>query len=148
VSVKERLVPGQLVTKGPQNLPQSATANLFTITGGAVLVTAMFGVVTTAIQALANSLSVGTTLSGTAIMPASSISGVAANSWITPFGTAFSAAQSPFITSAQYASQYSDRMNPFLCATGNITWACTASATGQIKWYLYWLPVDAGAAVT
>ncbi len=42
-------------------LPQTATANLFTVVGGAVLVTALLGYVTTAIGATATNLSLGLT---------------------------------------------------------------------------------------
>lgn len=50
---------GTMVAKATQPLPQSATATLFTVQSGAVLVTGLFGIVTTAIQNQANNLSLG-----------------------------------------------------------------------------------------
>lgn len=51
---------GTMVAKSSSlTLPQTATSNLFTIQGGAVLVTALFGIVTTAIQNQACNLSLG-----------------------------------------------------------------------------------------
>jgi hypothetical protein len=52
-------VLGTRVIKGPLSLPQNATSTLFTVTGGAVLVTGLSGVVTTAIQNQACTLSLG-----------------------------------------------------------------------------------------
>lgn len=52
-------VVGTIITKATQTLPQGATANLFTIQGGAVLVTGLFGIVQTAIQNSACNLSLG-----------------------------------------------------------------------------------------
>lgn len=48
-----------VISKAVQTLPQTATANLFTIVGGAVLVTGFFGIVQTAIQNAACNLSLG-----------------------------------------------------------------------------------------
>jgi hypothetical protein len=53
-------VVGSLVKKGPLTLPQNATSTLFTVSGGAVLVTSLQGMVTTATGATATTLSLGT----------------------------------------------------------------------------------------
>ena len=51
---------GTMVAKtGPLTLPQNTTSTLFTISSGAVLITGLFGVVTTAIQNQACNLSLG-----------------------------------------------------------------------------------------
>ncbi len=52
-------VVGTQIIKGPLSLPQNATANLFTVTGGSVMVIALVGQVTTTIGATANQLAVG-----------------------------------------------------------------------------------------
>ena len=52
-------VVGTIISKASQTLPQTATANLFTIAGGAVLVTGLWGIVQTSIQNAACNLSVG-----------------------------------------------------------------------------------------
>lgn len=52
-------VVGTYVKKGPLPLPQTGTSNLFTVTGGAVLVSLLIGVVMTAVQNQACNLSLG-----------------------------------------------------------------------------------------
>jgi hypothetical protein len=56
----EDLVIGILNLKKSLTLPQNTTSTLFTVTGGAILVTSLVGVVTTAIQNQACNLSLGT----------------------------------------------------------------------------------------
>jgi hypothetical protein len=48
-----------IISAAAQTLPQTGTANLFTISGGAVLVTGLWGIVQTAIQNSAVNLSLG-----------------------------------------------------------------------------------------
>jgi hypothetical protein len=81
------IVIGTLVKKGPLTLPQSATSTLFTITGGAVLVTGLMGLVTTAIGATATNLSTGCvpatgTAESSGIANATAITSLAAGTWI------------------------------------------------------------------
>lgn len=77
---------GLPVTGGARTLPATATGHLFTVAGGRVLVTAVIGSVTTAIQAQACTLSIGNTPSGGSAAVASiatassSISGLATGS--------------------------------------------------------------------
>jgi hypothetical protein len=83
----EDMVLGSQVVKGPLTLPQSATSTLFTVSGGAILVTSLFGVVTTLTPATANNLSLGTVPStGTAesagIATATAINSLAAGTLI------------------------------------------------------------------
>lgn len=52
-------IVGTIISKSTQTLPQSATSNLFSISGGAVLVTGLWGIVQTAIQNAACNLSLG-----------------------------------------------------------------------------------------
>lgn len=81
------LVVGSPVVKGPLTLPQTATSTLFTVAGGAILVTSFLGLVTTATPGTANNLSVGTVPSvGTAesggIATATAAASLAAGTWI------------------------------------------------------------------
>lgn len=63
----EEAIAGTLVTKVAQPLPQTATATLFTVVGGAVMVLSMVGIVSTAIGGTVTNLSLGVTPSvGTA----------------------------------------------------------------------------------
>jgi hypothetical protein len=146
VSVKERLTPGILVTKAAANLPQTATANLFTVSG-AVLVTGILGQVTSALGATATNLSLGVTGSVTAISTAVAVTSGAVGQMFVPVAAAgvggaavFSLA--PFVPAAR------DAFVPFIVAVANITWTTSANDTGQMKWSLWYVPIDAGASVS
>jgi hypothetical protein len=81
------LIAGATVTKAAQALPQSATATLFTVTGGAVLITGLAGLVKTALGSTATNLSIGTVPSvGTAetngIASATAVASLAAGTWL------------------------------------------------------------------
>jgi hypothetical protein len=81
------IVIGTLVTKAAQTLPQNTTKTLYTVTGSAVLITGLMGVVTTAIGATATNLSVGMApTTGTAetagIANATAITSLAVGTWL------------------------------------------------------------------
>src|SRR5215831_2513013 len=85
---------GTQVTKAAANLPQTATSTLFTISGGAVLVTSLLGLVSgTAIQNQACNLSLGTvptvgTSSATSIATATAITNKEIGTWVVPLVSA------------------------------------------------------------
>ena len=146
MSVKNVVVPGIPVVKSAQNLPQTATANLFTVSG-AVQVTALLGRVTTALGSTSAALSLGTPVSNSSIATnATSLASKAAGTWLVPqnasgIGGALIATDAPFVPADM------TRVNPFI-VSGNITWTTGASVTGQIEWYLWYIPIDNGAAVS
>lgn len=82
---------GTTLKKGPLALPASTTGNLFTVPDGAILVSSLIGVVTTAIQNIACNLSIGITptvgsANNSGIGGPTSIQNLAAGSHITvPF---------------------------------------------------------------
>jgi hypothetical protein len=148
MSVKWTPALGLPVVKAAQNLPQTATATLFTVSGGAVLVTGLLGLVTTALGATATNLTVGTANdSGASI--------IAATTTITskPVGTIISPTSSAGVggagslSTALFVANYPYAISPFL-VTGNITWTTSASNTGQVKWYLWYIPLDLDALVS
>ena len=142
-------VLGELVTKAPQNLPQTAGATLYTVSNGAVLIQALLGRVTTTIQNQTCTLSLGVVVTGgnslpTAIATATSIQALAIGEWLQPTPSAGAAgaltnSQAPFLTTA---------WSPYLASPGTITWTTSASNTGQAEWYLWYVPLDQGATVS
>ena len=139
--------PGVRVDKAAANLPQTATANLYTVAGGAVLVTGLIGTVTTGLGATATTLSLGVTGSPTVIATASAITSAVANTFLFPIksagiGGALQVAGAAFVLAPPFI------IDPFIVATGNITWTTSANDTGQVKWSLWYVPMDAGATVT
>jgi hypothetical protein len=145
MSVKT-VVPGALVTKAAANLPQTATANLFTVAGGAVLVTGLLGQVTTVLGATATTLSLGVTGNTTAITTATAINGSAVGTLALPVKgvppAALVVAGAAFILAPPFI------IDPFIVAVANITWTTSASTTGQMKWSLWYVPLDSGATVS
>jgi len=142
-------IQGYPVFKAAQNLPQNATSTLYTVTGGAVLVTFMAGLVTTALGGTVTSLSLGNTPTGGANASASLatsavVTSKAVGTWYVPAWAA-GVAGAPIQGNVVNANPSTfSAMVP----AGVITWTTTASDTGQMVWYLYFLPLDTGAAIS
>ena len=138
---------GTLVTKGPSNLPQTATANLFAVTG-VVEVTGLVGLVTTALGATVTTLAVGVTGSNTAIATAATVTSAVVNTVFLPVNNA-GVGGAPLVSLAPFpTSVVQDRLNPFFCAAANITWTTSANDTGQMQWYLWYIPFTTGSSVS
>jgi hypothetical protein len=141
---------GVQVIKAAQALPQTATGNLYTVAGGAVLVTSLLGVVTTAIQSTDPVLSLGTApTTGTAetsgIATTTSIASAEIGTWL---GVQSSTGAAGALVNGGHAGNPLWITAPFVVPAGTITWTTTASKTGQIKWYLTYVPLDTGASVS
>lgn len=144
---------GIIINKAAQALPQSATATLYTVAGGAVLVTSLIGIVTTAIQNSDPVLSLGTAPTvGTA-----QTSGIATTTVLTSAeaGTLVTVADSAglptglvVMATAAKAGSVVFPAKPFVVSAGTITWTTGASKTGAMKWYLTYIPLDDGASVS
>ena len=149
-----QLILGSLVTKAAANLPQSATGTLFTVTGGLVIVTSLVGVVTTVIQSSDPQLSLGTAPTAGTL----ETSGVATTTAITSaeVGTLVTIGSSAGLPTALVVMAASAKAgnavfltgDAFVANTGTITWTTGASKTGALKWYLTYIPLDAGAYVS
>jgi hypothetical protein len=154
MSAKQLLVPGTLVLKSALALPATATATLYTVSAG-VLVTGLLGRVTTATGATATTLSLGTTAAGAAFLAtATSVASKPAGSWIVPSSSA-GAGGAPlisagpiFLASSFPGSFLPGLMAPFFIAADAITWTTSATDTGNISWYLWYVPLDPSATVS
>lgn len=123
----------------------AVTQNLFTITGGRILVTQILGEITTAIQVLATNVylqadpATGTTrqmcaalnISGYAEGDLLGITGINTDAMIPP-------ASSGVIEGQTFG---------VIVQEGTIDLVSDAAPTGSVKWTLKWLPIDSGAAV-
>jgi hypothetical protein len=141
----------QQVIKAAQNLPATATATLFTVTG-TVLIQFFIGLVTTAIQNQACNLSLGNTpTSGTAANTSLALATAITNK---PVGThvvptfASGVGGTPVIASLAQVTVPAASGNAFVVPAGTITWTTSATNTGQMQWYLAYLPIDSGATVS
>jgi hypothetical protein len=140
-----RVNNGITVDRAAANLPATTTQTLFNVTGGRVIITAMVGIVTTAIQAQSCTLQL-LTLSGAIssnlnLVTGSDVNGLAVNNLIpVPANGA---------TALTFGS-FANRPVGFVtggAATTAIRLTTSATNTGQIRWTLTYIPLDPGAAV-
>jgi hypothetical protein len=162
VSAKQSLGPGLLLSKSLAAGTVITAQTLFTVANGAVVVTALFGRVTTAIGGTATTLSLGTGAGGgTALATATAITSKAAGTWlfaIAPTGAAAGALQVVGPSSA-YLGGSTNFPNPpewppgigapFLLAPDTINYTLSANpGGGVIQWYINYVPIDTGVAVS
>jgi hypothetical protein len=123
---------GQVVVNPAKVLPASATGNLFAVTG-IVVVTGLFGVVTTALSVTAVNIKLGVTGNTSAIAanPAVTYASTGLGNVITPPPTLGAAL--PAAVNAQTAVAGAGY---FVCSAANITITTDATNTGAITWVL------------
>lgn len=138
---------GYLTSRAAANIPQSATGGLFLVTGGRIMVIALVGEVTTAIQNQTCTLGYGT-------FPTT---GSANNTNLGSTVTLTNAAVGRHFvsnTGGAVANDFADGAGVSMTATrlivpaGSITATTSASNTGQMKFDLVWVPLDTGASVS
>jgi hypothetical protein len=145
------LEQGALVQKAAQALPQDTTSDLYTVTGGAVLVTGLLGLVTTAIGATATTLALGTaptvgTAESTGIATATAITSAEVGTWVTPQTSA--AVGGALVVGGHAGNALYLTSYHMVVSAGYITWTTSANDTGQMAWYLTYVPLDTGAYVS
>lgn len=126
--------------------PASTTQNLFTISGGRVLVTVLVGEVTTIIQAQVCNLkltSVPTTGSAVDFASNLDINGFEAGAILVAEGDGTA------LIGTSTGAGFAPALNalPFILPIGTVRCATSATNTGSIKWDLWYFPLDEGAAV-
>ncbi|MES2209446.1 MAG: hypothetical protein V4515_04585 [Chloroflexota bacterium] len=136
---------GIRVSRATAALPQTTQSGLFTITGGRVIVTAIVGEVTTAIQAQANNTKlVGNPTAGTDVdlCAVLSITGKEVGTLLGITGL-FSDA----LVGANAGAGVVQR-NGVVLGIGSLDLSCAASNTGSVKWDVCYLPLDNNAVMT
>ena len=141
------ITKGFRASKASATVPQGTTQDIFLVSGGNVLVTLLYGMVTTILGATANNLSVNSnpTATGTTYIIASAVEGNAleANSFLVVEGDGTAL----IITGKAGAGPIISGTGGWICPTGTITFECVASTTGATRWEIFYLPLDAGAQV-
>lgn len=144
-------IVGMRVIKTAQLQPQTATATLFTISGGNVLITALYGQVVVLTPATTNTLALGLTpttgtASTTSIATAVSTASLEAGTYLS---AAASGSKGGALLVGTNASTVIYAQLPFIAPAGALTWTTSGSAaTGTIAWYCTYLPLDDGASVS
>ena len=132
------------VSRATAALPQTTSETLVTITGGRVILANIIGEVTTVIQTQADNtkLVFNPTEAGasTDICAVLNITAKAVGTLFSITGTVATALQSGLWLTTTMAT-------PLILSEGNIELECAASNTGNVKWDIYYLPLDEGATV-
>jgi len=139
-------VSGLQVVRAAALQPQTATAAIFNVVGGRVIITSFVGDVAVATPATTNTLAInGTPTSGTAVIWASATSTASkeVGTQLTLPGTVGGALG----VATAGGGALPDTL--YLANTGTITLTTTGSAaTGTIRWVLTYVSLDDGAYVT
>lgn len=147
-STKQALLAQHLgirVDRATDTLPQTAAEDIFTIVGGRILLTGIVGEVTTVLGAVGNiTLEHNPTAAGTttAISTAAAGGALEAGSLISIEGTAATA------TTLAVGGAVAIQSKPLAVTAGTIAVRTSASNTGNVKWSLFYIPIDSGAYVT
>lgn len=132
---------GVTVERATSALAQTGTLNLFSVTGGRILLTTIVGEVTTVIQAQANAVKLE--LAGTAGVTSDMCATVDVNG--KAVGNLFGIVGTPATAAVMGAAV--PQPNEMICQPGNIRMNAAASNTGAMKWTVTYVPLDDGAVV-
>ncbi len=147
------LLFGDQVLKAAQTPPNSgSSATLFTVAGGAVLVTSLIGRVSTALSGTTGAIALGTKPTGgteetAGIATASVVGGSEIGTLFTPLAS--SGLAGALVVSGKVAGNVPFLAPPFVVNIGTIeVTTSVATMTGAIDWYLSYVPLDTGASVS
>jgi hypothetical protein len=136
---------GVLVQRATATLPQSTDGALFTISGGPVIINAIWGEVTTVIQNQANNTKVKFNPDATGadqdLCAVLDIANDAVGEIYTITGTVADAMVSDLLVGNVMLQ------DPLLLSEGAIELDCAASNTGSVKWSVIYTPAEIGASV-
>ena len=146
-------VAGIAVRTGAQTWPQGGpgTMNLFTVAGGNVVVTSLFGIITT-IPAGDPGITLGTAPTTGTAETAGLATTVAiteeVGTWITVVDTPTTNKPGALSIGGHAGNVQFNQLAGFAVAPGQITLTAANAETGAISWYLTYWPLDDGASVT
>jgi len=146
---------GKRVTRASATLPQSAAGDLFTIAGGAVLVTYILGRCTVAMGAVANNTSLQHSVGPTAMCAVLDTANDTVGSLYHMSGDPAEPLRRILAAAGTMPGGYHGGLaagagliaNGILCAVGSIQLLCAANNTGEASWTLFYFPLETGATV-
>ena len=140
-----KAIAGTRVTTTAASLPATTDAALFTITGGPIILTAIWGEVTTVIQTQANNTKLKFNPDATGadqdLCAVLDISADAVGTIYSITGTVGDAMVDDLLIGNVFLQ------DPILLSEGDIEIDCAATNTGAIKWGMFYIPAEAGATV-
>lgn len=136
---------GFVTSRATNTLPQTATGNIFVVSGGRILVAAVVGEVTTVLGGTVTTLSIGSTptvgsAANTLLGTATAVTSLAVG------GKIYSASSGGVVVDTAGAGGVQQAAR-ILVPVGNITITTSANDTGSVKWDLLWAALDPGASV-
>lgn len=141
-------VLGKEVAKATTTLPQGVAVAQFTVAGGRVLVTSIVGEVTVQLGAVANNMklisnpTVGSDVDLCAVLE---VNGDVVGSMYTITGVLATALK---VNTEAVVPAADTLPNPgLIIPAGTIDLSCSASTTGETKWTIHYIPLDAGATI-
>lgn len=138
---------GLKVDRATAVLPQTGLGNIFTVSGGRVVITSVVGEVTTVLGSGANSLTIGFAPTVGAGDPAV-LGGGAVSLLTAPVGTHIGSNPggdvfADLATQAGIALPHAG----FVADPGSVTVTTTGSVTGSVKWSITYIPYEDAATV-
>lgn len=131
---------GVRVDRAAATIPQSTSSNLFTITGGRILLMTILGEVTTAIQAQATTMKLTHTQGATTTDLCATVDMTGQ-----PVGALYGITGA--VGTAAVAGSGVPQNNELILQAGTIKALTVASSTGAMKWTMFWIPLDDGVTV-
>lgn len=140
------LAAGIAVARATATLPQTAQSAIFTISGGRILVVALVGEVTTAVQAQATTVQlIGTPTSGTAVNLTNGTGDVNGKEIGATVTLPTTLGGTAVVNNA--GGNISPSATWLLLHPGTLDFKTGASSTGSMKWDLLYIPLDTAAQV-
>lgn len=136
---------GSRVDRATATLPQTAAAAIFNVTGGRVAITQIIGEVTTAVQNQANNTKLTANPTTGTSVDICAVLNTAADEVGCLFG--ITGLQSDALIGIN-AGALPAQTRAVVVNVGTIDLDCSASNTGSVKWTVFYVPIDDGAAVT
>ena len=139
---------GIRVDRAAATLPQTGQYDLFTVSGGMVKVLGILGEVTTVIQTQANNTNIefnptAATLADSDLCAVLDISADVVGTLYTIDGTAGNA----MVDSGTTGFLIHTLAQPIYMSEGAIELHCAASNTGEVKWSIWYVPLEPGAKI-
>lgn len=131
------------VQRAAANLPQTTQTAYFTVSGK-VLITGIYGEVTTVIQTQANNTKLVANPTVGADVDLCAVNNITADAVGTIYNITGTLANAMVATTS---GAMIAQASPVVVAAGTIDLSCAASNTGATKWTIQYVPVDQGATI-
>lgn len=143
----KELLLGTSVSEPAGVLPATATGNIFTVTGGRVVITSLIGTCTTVCTATATTVSVGVTpttgtANNTGIATATAVTSAEVGSLVS-----LPITKGALLVNVLAGGAAQVQPAGYVVEPGTVTITTSATNTGAFKWDLTYIPLDAGASV-